>query len=261
MKVQYCSDLHLEFKENHEFLKRNPIKAEGEIMVLAGDIMPFAIMDRFNDFLDYLSDSFEAVYWIPGNHEYYYDDIDKRVSAFTEKIRKNVFLINNKQIECKGVNFIFSTLWSHISPQNQWRLSQSVSDFMVIKDNGGKLSPDKFNLLHKESVAFLRSAIENNKGGKSIIVTHHVPTLMHYPEKYKNSPINEAFAVELYDLIENCGADFWIYGHHHINIPVFRIGETQLVTNQLGYVQNNEQAGFRNDKVIEIQYDKVDFAQ
>jgi hypothetical protein len=55
-----------------------------------------------------------------------------------------------------------------------------------------------------------------------------------------SSDINEAFGVELYDLIEKANADFWIYGHHHCNVPPFNIGKTKLLTNQLGYVHNDE---------------------
>ena len=39
MKVQYCSDLHLEFAQNEKFLADNPIQAVGDILVLAGDII------------------------------------------------------------------------------------------------------------------------------------------------------------------------------------------------------------------------------
>ena len=64
--------------------------------------------------------------------------------------------------------------------------------------------------------------------------------------------INEAFAVELFDLIETNGPDFWIYGHTHSNISDFEIGKTCLKTNQLGYVKYNEQIGYQNEKIIEI---------
>ena len=46
MKIQYWLDLHLEFAVNKKYLKANPIKPEGEILLLAGDIIPFAEMER-----------------------------------------------------------------------------------------------------------------------------------------------------------------------------------------------------------------------
>jgi hypothetical protein len=45
----------------------------------------------------------------------------------------------------------------------------------------------------------LISELQRNDAGKKVVVTHHVPTLKNYPEKYKGDVLNEAFAVELFD--------------------------------------------------------------
>ena len=94
MKIQYCSDLHLEMAENLRFLTRNPLTPTGEILVLAGDIMTIDVSPKFNDFINFASDHYAAVYWLPGNHEYYGFDIAEKPGPLYEKIRDNFFLVN-----------------------------------------------------------------------------------------------------------------------------------------------------------------------
>lgn len=252
MKLQYASDLHLEFPENKEFLKRNPLLPEGDVLLLAGDILPFAVMDRHADFFNYISDNFETTYWIPGNHEYYGSDISDRAGTFNEKIKENLFLVNNISIIHENVKLIFSTLWTYISPQNQFEIRQKLSDFHTIKYNNKGLTPDHYNFLHKYCLSFLGEEISKTGIEKKVIVTHHVPTFMNYPEKYKGDSLNEAFAVELYNDILRSDADFWIFGHHHCDAHDFQIGLTTLTTNQLGYIKYNECQGFDAEKVVEI---------
>lgn len=246
MVIQYASDLHLEFPENREYLKVNPLTPGGDVLLLAGDVVPFAVMDKHEDFFSYVSDHFEITYWIPGNHEYYYSDAATRSGTLNEKIRENVFLVNNIAIQDRNIRFIFSTLWSKIHAGHEWPVERSISDFHVIKFNGARFSSIQFNHLHEESLKFLTQELQNKSEGKTIVVTHHVPTLMNYPEKYKGDVLNDAFAVELYDLIEDKGPDFWVYGHTHNNTPDFIIGKTQMCTNQLGYVKYGEHKYFKN---------------
>ena len=249
MKIQYCSDLHLEFRENKEFLRIHPLLPKGDILLLAGDIVPFKVMHRHADFFDYVADHFETTYWLPGNHEYYHSNIADRSGTLNEKIRNNVFLINNQTVTDHKVKLIFSTLWTKISPVHEWTIQQNMSDFQVIRHDRGPFTPFHFNKLHEESLLFLQKAVTQDK---SIVVTHHVLTYLHYPEKYKGDSLNQAFAVELHDFIERSGIEYWLFGHHHQDIADFKIGTTKMITNQLGYVKYNENIGFDNGRTIEM---------
>ena len=252
MKIQYCSDLHLEFPHNREYVKNNPIIPSGEILLLAGDILPFALLDEPSDFFDIISDSFEKVFWIPGNHEYYGSDINDRSTSFCEKIRSNVFLVNNHEEKINDVNFIFSTLWSKISEQNRFLIENTLYDFKSISDNNGKLQVPKFNDLHQLCYNFIQQTLLKNRSERNIVISHHVPTFMNYPDQFVRSPINQGFATELFDLINDSSIDYWIYGHHHTNTPDFKINKTNLITNQLGYVNFKKNKTYKSDSIFEI---------
>jgi len=251
-KLQYASDLHLEFPANKEFLKQHPLQPVGDVLVLAGDIVPFATLDKHQDFFSYVADHFDTVYWLPGNHEYYHFDVAKKSGVLNEKIRSNVFLVNNTSVVHENCRLLFSTLWSKISEGNQWQIEKSLNDFHQIKNNGFRLSAEKYNELHEESLAFLQKEISKLTGEQIAVFTHHCPTFLNYPAQYKGDILNEAFAVELFDFIESSKINYWVYGHHHSNTPEFSIGKTKLVTNQLGYVQQNEHLKFETNKCIEL---------
>jgi predicted phosphohydrolase len=252
MKIQIASDLHIEFPENKEFLMRNPLKPVGDILILGGDIVPFQQMDEHHDFFDYLSLNFGLTYWLPGNHEYYHSDLHEKPFTLYEKVRDNIFLVNNILIESGNTNLIFSTLWTRIDPSNEYELQLSYSDFRAIRNDGWLLNIEQYNSMHDKCLAFLKEKIKSINKGNVIVITHHMPTFQNYPEEYRESPISEAFAVELKNFIQEAQPDYWIFGHHHNNRGDFSIDKTRLVTNQLGYVMYNEQKRFDPGKIIEI---------
>ena len=252
MTLQYCSDLHLEFPQNRKFISKHAIKPIGDVLLLAGDIVPFVVMDEYDDFFDYLSDNFEKVYWVPGNHEYYHSDIINKDGFINEAIRSNVFLINNTTIQLDKLRLVFSTMWSNISPINYVSVQKRMADFSAIKCVDKAFTPNDYNELHQRCKNFIEQTLAQKTNASTIVVTHHIPTFLNYPAKYKRDVLNEAFAVELSNLIEQSEIDYWVYGHHHFNTLDFSIGKTQLLTNQLGYIKFKENRGYRNDAVIKM---------
>jgi len=251
VRVQYCSDLHLEFAQNNSYLEKNPLIVSGDILILAGDIVP--LHDEFltNPFFSFVSENFKQVFWVPGNHEYYYKNISEYNDSFNIKIYRNINIVNNIVLRFEGIKFIFSTLWSKISKANERDITLRVSDFECITKNNRKFRVADFNKIHDVSLHFIRNALLQTED-KMVVVTHHLPSRLCNSPAYNSSPINEAFCVELSDLIEESGVNFWLYGHSHFNQKPIIIGRTILLTNQLGYVQMNEHPDFRHNSYFSI---------
>lgn len=253
VKIQYCSDLHLEMELNRKWIKKNSLEIKGEILVLGGDIIPFVELELHNYFLDYVSAHYKAVYWVPGNHEYYHSSINERSGTIYEVIRDNVFLVNNTTVAIGDTDLICSTLWSQISPANEWEINRGMNDFKLIKCGGNRLSEYAYNQLHLQARQYVVKAIEDSTARNKVVLTHHVPTFMNYPPKYKGDALNEAFATKMHDYIATTGVASWIYGHTHYNTTDFMIGNTRMLTNQLGYVRYGEHSTFDNARIIVIE--------
>lgn len=253
MKIQYCSDLHLEFARNSSWLEKNPIKPVGEILIVAGDTYYLGKEFTNHKWFDYAAENWQEVYLIPGNHEFYggYDASICLEKNYELKIRDNVTFINNKVIEIDNVRFIFTTLWSKIENQIGPILG-GLNDFRLIRINGKILDVESYNNLFQVSWNFLNQEIKNATVKHKVVVTHHLPSDKCNLAMYKGSKLNEAFCVDLTSEIESSDINAWIYGHSHGNIENFVIGETNMLTNQLGYIDQEGDKYFKGNTYFEL---------
>ncbi len=89
------------------------------------------------------------------------------------------------------------------------------------------------------------------------VVVQKIPPVQKYwttsTQEFRDSFNNGALTVVLDDYIANSGIDYWIYGHSHRNIDA-HIGDTQILSNQLGYVSQGEHLknGFSAGRYIEV---------
>lgn len=254
MRVQYASDLHLEFGENSKWLKEHPLIPSADILVLAGDI-GYLGDDNYitHPFWNRVSEDFKQVIVVPGNHELYkFFDINELCNGWQLEIRHNVRVCYNSVIALnEETDLIASTLWAHIPPSEEYLTERCVSDFKRIRNGEFRLSAQRFNEEHEVCRNFIEKAVSKSNAERIVVATHHVPSFALMAEEFKNSSINGAFTVELAGMIAESRINCWIYGHSHRNIDKM-IGSTRCVSNQLGYVFQNEHNTFRRDAVTEI---------
>ena len=251
MKIQYASDLHLEFPMNRDFILAGGMAVTGDVLVLAGDIGYLEGSEEFDSFWDWCSENYRQTFIVPGNHEFYaWSDITQYTS-FKKMLRENVGYYNNVVETFEGCDFIFSTLWSDIAPEAMDLVVEKMPDFTNIRYGSRPLQPIDVNDIHRAYVDFIFTAIRESKAKQTIVVTHHLPSLALVAPEYQTSPITTAFATELKDKIEASGPDYWIYGHSHTNIET-TIGKTPILCNQLGYLKFGENAEFDDTKVLEV---------
>lgn len=254
MRVQYASDLHLEFGKNSKWLKEHPLIPSADILVLAGDI-GYLGDDNYitHPFWNRVSEDFKQVIVVPGNHELYkFFDINELRNGWQLEIRHNVRVCYNSVIALnEETDLIASTLWAHIPPSEEYLTERCVSDFKRIRNGEFRLSAQRFNEEHEVCRNFIEKAVSESNAERIVVATHHVPSFALMAEEFKDSSINGAFTVELGGMIAESRINCWIYGHSHRNIDKM-IGSTRCVSNQLGYVFQNEHNTFRRDAVTEI---------
>ena len=261
MKIQYASDLHLEFPKNSLYLKDEPLKVMGDILVLAGDIHVVNSEEFMKEpFWDWASKNYKQVIVAYGNHEFYGGlDLSTMKDGYKYKIRDNIYYYYNSVISFQDLDIIVSTLWSYISKEKEKACENGISDFQLIKYGEEKLNAKIFNEEHKKCLDFIKKSLKESKAKTKIVVTHHVPSNLLTAKEFEGSDVNEAFTVDLTDYIKKCGAKYWIFGHSHRNINKI-IGKTSCLCNQVGYVMDDENETFSHDKHITIKDSKCNIS-
>ena len=255
MRIQYISDLHLEFRENSRFFKELEIPVTGDILVLAGDTMylrdTIAPLSRF---WKWASANYQEVLLIPGNHEYYGNcDVMQRGLQWTLMFLDNVGYYQNQVKRFGDTDLVLSTLWSDVGPREAFFVQRGLNDFYQTLYDGHRLTVEDYNAMHGYCLEFIKKSVAESTADKVVVVTHHLPTRLVVAQEHKDSLINSAFSTELGEFIADSRIDAWIYGHSHTNIDTV-IGNTKIVSNQLGYTFRNEHLynDFDPGKFLEI---------
>jgi Icc-related predicted phosphoesterase len=256
MKIQYCSDLHLEFGPDLSL-------PGGEVLILAGDIVVHKHLNyNLIQWFQTECSKYDQVFYILGNHEHYSGTFNKTLDRLREFMPDNVNLMENQLVHYKGVDFLGCTLWTDMNksdPLTLFQMPNLINDYRVIKNEYsggyGKLSPDHTAQIHKQSVEFLTQNLAKVKG-QAVVFTHHAPSLESINVRYRNAKdfyMNGGYASDLSNLIlDNTDKiKYWIHGHMH-DATEYTLGQTQIVCNPRGYISYEPSAASFKVKEFEI---------
>jgi predicted phosphohydrolase len=239
MKFQYISDIHLECGNNHlEIIPKAPY------LILAGDIgYPFEI--HYNNFLQDVTDKFEKVFVILGNHEYWgnsFANISAKMSEYCQKYKNLVWLESTVyDFENSNLSIFGTTLWTNIS--NPDLIREHVYDYKHIPS----FTPETCTNLHKcARLAFLKQ-LQERPDRKWIAICHHVPHTSLIDKKYEGNPLNEAYASDV-DEFRSDNVLAVVYGHTHVQ----RVTE-KYYCNPYGYPGENSITNRDLHQVFDIQ--------
>lgn len=88
--------------------------------------------------------------------------------------------------------------------------------------------------LHLRSVEAMREFLESHAAERTVVVTHHAPSMLSLPEHRRSKLLSCAYASHLDDFILKHEPLLWIHGHiHHSND--YHIGQTRVVANPRAY--------------------------
>ena len=242
MKIQYFSDLHLEFGN------LEPARSDADVIIAAGDIGVGL------DGINWLTQFDRPVIYVLGNHEYwgqdYTDFIDQ---VWQESSGTNVHFLENESVEIEGVRFIGCSLWTdygHGNDQIMRAAAQGMNDFRYISDGGKPLRPSRLLEAHRQSVDWLSEVLTESYDGKTVVVTHHAPSMKSWHRSSLDG-YQYCYCSNLEPIMNTTDASLWVHGHTH-HAQDYEIQGVRIVCNPRGYYNYEEVNGFTIKKTVEI---------
>lgn len=239
MNFDLISDLHISYFDEYSF---KGIKPQSNVLVVLGDVCEVVRMNAVIQFFEMLSDNWNYIIYVPGNHEFYFSNIQTTVSRIKDNLDylSNIIVLDNDVVSIDGIRYIGSTLWSDMDKNNpivKISCKKDIYDFRCIfKDYNKILNPDDTLELFNNNVKFINDMLSlSDKDEVNVILTHHAPSYKSVSELYIGDICNGAFVSSLEDIIlDNPSIKVWAHGHTH-NYVDYNIGECRVIANPYGY--------------------------
>ncbi len=279
MKIQYASDLHLEFG--------GVTLPGGDILILAGDVAEARTIDRHKKAFGLLTpeeqsdpkyielyrgwtffinecSKYKKVFYVMGNHCHYHGKFHKTLEVLRGIVPDNVTILEKEAVEFEGVVFMGATLWTNCNNGDSlttYTLKAGMNDYRVIqnfyedKNLYFKLTPEYTFRDHIKAMNFFREEIVKHTNKPVVVITHHAPSFMSISEEYRtpgDHHMNGGYASDLSEFIlDHPQIKTWVHGHVHSQHD-YLIGDTRVVANPRGYLGHESSAANFEVKSFEV---------
>ena len=244
MKIQFASDLHLEFISASESSYTGIAAApDADVLVLAGDIHNgTAGIEVFKVWP-------MPIVYVSGNHDVWgCADLDERMAEMRQACTgTSIHFLEKDAIVIDGVRFLGTTLWTDyllfgfdVRPYIMDYCGRSMNDHSRINVAGNGITPLQLLTRHEASVAWLTAQLAQPFDGKTVVVTHHAPHLASVVSWHKSEYLVAAYASDLMHLMDV--PTLWLHGHVHVSVD-YCVRNTRIASNPRGYPRhpsNNE---------------------
>jgi predicted phosphodiesterase len=251
VKLWIISDLHYEILPNDA--TDNFLQADADVLIIAGDYhrATKAVAHARRQFPDM------PLIMICGNHEHYrtnasvasdvkrmQDDAaaDMAASGRITHVLENQVL--DMAFGSEQVRIIAGTLWTDFelfgdSDAHSRYAANGMNDYNYIRGNkvgAYELLPAETCKWHVETRDLIGTELCKKFLGKTLVATHHLPSIRSVAMRYRDDPLTPAFASNC-DHLLTLGADLWIHGHTHDSCD-YIAGHTRVVCNPRGYASH-----------------------
>lgn len=254
MKLHILSDLHLSASAF------DAPETDADVIILAGDI---ARPEKAVAWAKQLS---KPVIYILGNHEFYGSSIAATVQELGQLCRgSNVYVLYDDVLDIAGVRFLGTTLWTdfmlfgEVGEQRDFAIdmaSMMLRDFSrIYRDDplGEVFTPADAMTQFQQHANWLDSQLNTPFLGKTVVITHHSPSIKSIHPRFEFSPLNACFVSDAEWLLDGKRAALWIHGHTHNSFD-YDVKGTRVVCNPRGYCTEDviENPDFDPALVIEV---------
>lgn len=253
MKIQLYSDLHIESMGYYSLPQ-----LDSELIILAGDIDVGMHGIEWAQELTVLHK--KPVIYLAGNHEYYRGDYSQLTQSFRDYAAQydKLIYLEKDEVIIEGVRILGTTLWTNYfheygvieRDRNMAVLNEALNDHILITIDGEAFTTRKAYEENQKAEKWLRQKLDEPFEGKTLVITHHSPSLKCSHRDFGLNQFSSGFVSNLDDLVKK--ADLWFYGHTHCNEDLM-IGKCRIVSNQKGYPREKA-AGeeYQHELLIEV---------